>query len=129
MRQLSILLAVLVLAGTALCAGNASAAPATRQVSPLEAEYRKTADDWRELLRTDKKTALRDPWLAIEKRFLAVSAKDPKGDVGAKGLYQAGRSREELAARSFLDSDWQRAIAHYQTLGKQYPKHSLADDG
>ncbi|MCC8193078.1 MAG: N-acetylmuramoyl-L-alanine amidase [Deltaproteobacteria bacterium] len=72
---------------------------------------------------------MRDPWLAVEKRFLAILAKDPKGNTGAKALYQAGRSREELARRSFLTGDWRQAANYYLDLGKKFPKHSLADDG
>ena len=116
---------LLALACTALFAGET---PAAQQAASVQTEYKKTAEAWRELLRSDKKASLRDPWLAIEKRFLAVAARDPKGDTGAKGQYQAGRSREELAKRSYLESDWRQAANHYLDLGKKFPSHSLADD-
>ena len=102
--------------------------PAAQKPSALEAEYRKVADDWRALRTDDKRNNRRDVWLALEKRFLAVVAKDPKGDTGAKALFQAGRSREDLAARSRSAEDWRQAANHYLAVPKKYPKHSLADD-
>ena len=81
------------------------------------------------MLNDDKKAAQRNSWLTLEKRFLGVAAADPKGGTGAKGLYQAGRAREELAKRSRLGDDWRKAANHYLDVGKKYPAHSLADDG
>ena len=101
---------------------------AAQSASALESTYKKAADDWRALLKDNKKAAQRNSWLVLEKRFLAIAAEDPKGDMGAKGLYQAARCREELAVRSRLADDWRKAGNHYLDLGKKYSNHSLADD-
>ena len=101
---------------------------AAQSGSALESTYKKAADDWRALLKDNKKAAQRNSWLVLEKRFLSVAAEDPRGDTGAKALYQAGRCREELAVRSRLADDWRKAANHYLDVGKKYPGHSLADD-
>ena len=124
LRFLFILLA-LVLLPAAFAAGEASAAA---QKTPAQI-YDGVAKDWRELLGDTKKGQTRDPWLNLEKRFLDVLAKDPKGNAGAKSRYQAGRCREELAKRSHLSTDWKHAINHFLALAKDFPNHSLADDG
>lgn len=124
LRFLTILLA-LVLLPAVITAGEASAAS---QKTPAQM-YDGVAKDWRELLGDSKKGQTRDPWLNLEKRFLDVLAKDPKGNTGAKSRYQAGRCREELAKRSHLATDWKYAINHFFALGKDFPNHSLADDG
>ncbi|MDR3074354.1 MAG: N-acetylmuramoyl-L-alanine amidase [Deltaproteobacteria bacterium] len=107
---------------------GAAAKPASAAKS-AEQLYAETTRDWKKLLRDESSAGKRDPWLAIEKRFLAVAGRDPKGDAGAKGQYQAARSREELAKRSYLASDWQNAVELYRALARQYPRHNLADDG
>lgn len=102
---------------------------AAQATGSVEAAYKKTADDWRALLRDNVRGKQRDPWLALEKRFLSLAAQDPKGDTGAKSRFQAARCREELAKRSALTSDWRNAANLYLDLGKKCPRHSLADDG
>ncbi|MDL2209454.1 N-acetylmuramoyl-L-alanine amidase [Desulfovibrio sp. OttesenSCG-928-O18] len=112
----------------ALCAaGNAGAAtPNPKEAARL---YDGAAKDWRELLRDQKRGETRDPWLNLEKRFLAAATRDPGGDAGAKAQFQAARCREELAKRSHLASDWKYAANHYLDLAKKFPRHNLADDG
>ena len=108
---------------------SAGVSPAAQNVASPDAQYRQAATDWRALLKDEKRRMQRDPWLNLEKRFLAVSARDSKGDTGAKAQFQAARCREELAKRSVLTSDWRQAANLFLDLGKKYPRHSLADDG
>ncbi|CAK7003631.1 MAG: Cell division coordinator CpoB [Desulfovibrio sp.] len=127
MRYLRFLAALLALAilPAVFAAGEASAAS---QKTPAQL-YEATAKDWRELLGNAERGKTRDPWLNLEKRFLDIAAKDSKGDTGAKSRYQASRCREELAKRSHLASDWKQAATLFLALQKNYPRHSLADDG
>lgn len=90
--------------------------------------YKTAAEDWRALLADSKHAGMRDPWLNLEKRFLAAHAKDPDGQIAPKALFQAGRSSEELASRSWLRSDWQNAVQHFLAMAEQFPADSLADD-
>lgn len=107
----------------------AGSAPAAQTTASLESQYQKAATEWRALLSDEKRGGFRDPWLDLEKRFLAIAARDLKGDTGAKSRYQAARCRQELAGRSFLTSDWRQAANLFLDLGKKHPRHSLADDG
>ncbi len=102
---------------------------AAQKPDSVQTAYAEAAADWRALLRDEKRGAFRDPWLQLEKRFLAMAGRDPRGDTGAKAQFQASRCREELAKRSHLTGDWRQAANYYLDLGKKYPKHSLADDG
>ncbi len=90
--------------------------------------YGKAAADWKALLKEDKRASQRDPWLNLEKRFLAVAGRD-KGDTGAKGQYQAARCREELAKRSSRTDDWRQAANLFLEMGKKVTTHTLADEG
>jgi N-acetylmuramoyl-L-alanine amidase len=127
MRHIRLLLVLLALVflPAAFAAGEASAAS---QKTPAQ-RYEDVAQDWRELLGDAKKGQIRDPWLNLEKRFLDVLAKDPRGNTGEKSRYQAGRCLEELAKRSHLVTDWKHAVNHFLALAKDFPRHSLADDG
>lgn len=121
------LVVLLFTAGTVLFSAGVS--PAAQNAASPDAQYRQAAADWHILLKDGKRGAQRDPWLNLEKRFLAVTARDTKGDTGAKAQFQAARCREELAKRSVLTSDWRQAANLFLDLGKKYPRHSLADDG
>lgn len=114
-----------------VCATAEAHAAAASTVNSKEATrlYDAAAQDWRDLLKNEKRAAQRDPWLNLEKRFLNVVKQTPKSDIGAKAQYQAARCREELSKRSRLSSDWKHAANLYLALGKQFPKHNLADDG
>lgn len=120
-------MALLILTALLLIAGEAAAAQTTR-ATPSE-QYRAVAQDWRELLQDTQRGRQRDPWLRLEKRFLAVEKRDPKGDAGARAKYQAARCMEELARRSHRADDWRAAADHFLGLAKGFPKHNLADDG
>ncbi len=108
---------------------NTSARAEKPDPKAAAALYRDAAEDWRALLRDSRKGMQRDPWLDLERRFLAALAKDPEGATGAKARFQAARCREELAERSHLRSDWQHAVTQYLTLAADFASSDLADDG
>ena len=110
----------------ALFYGQAAAAQRPAQ-TPAE-QYAAAAREWRALLGDQKRGQLRDPWLALERNFLAVAKRDPKGDTGTKATFQAARCLEELAKRSHRADDWKGAVNHYLELTKRTPNHNLADD-
>ena len=123
-------IAILLFAGGVFCAIEGVAAQsAASGEKGAAAVYSAAAKEWRELLRDEKRGSQREPWLKLERRFLAAESKAPKGDTGARARYQAARCREELAKHSRLAADWQQAVTHYLALAKEYPKHNLADDG
>ena len=90
--------------------------------------YAVAASEWRSLLVDQKRGAMRDNWLNLEKSFASALKAAPAGPEAHKSAFQVARSREELAQRSGLKNDWQEAAALFASMVANYPESSLADD-
>lgn len=80
-------------------------------------------------LTTDAKSGKnREPWLALDEKFVAVYRADPSGPLAAKALYYRGWVYEELAYRSYLDKDARTSLDNYQVMIDRFPRHVWVDD-
>ncbi|MEF3695555.1 N-acetylmuramoyl-L-alanine amidase, partial [Desulfolutivibrio sp.] len=80
-------------------------------------------------LSTDAKAGkLREPWLALDEKFVAVYRAAPNGPLAPKALYYRGWVFEELAFRSYLEKDARESLDHYQRMIDRFPRHVWADD-
>lgn len=107
------------------------ASPDTVTPAALERQkqlYTAAASEWRSLLVDQKRGSMRDNWLNLEKSFDSALKAAPTGPEAHKAAYQVARSREELAQRSGLKSDWKEATELFATMVANYPQSSLADD-
>ncbi|MFY1825600.1 N-acetylmuramoyl-L-alanine amidase [Myxococcus fulvus] len=71
---------------------------------------------------------LRHHWLNVVHKFQAVAKVHPKSDRAPDALFTAGELLQELSRISFVEEDLKAAIADYDKLRTDYPKHRLADD-
>ncbi|GEN12794.1 N-acetylmuramoyl-L-alanine amidase [Myxococcus fulvus] len=71
---------------------------------------------------------LRHHWLNVVHKFQAVAKAHPKSDRAPDALFTAGELLQELSRISFVEEDLKAAIADYDKLRTDYPKHRLADD-
>ncbi len=88
-------------------------------------------DAWGEFHRLTKdksRNKFRAPWKNVERMFLDIYKANPDGPVAPKALYYVGRTNEELARRSFLNSDFFLAVDYYQRMATRFPTHSWSDD-
>jgi N-acetylmuramoyl-L-alanine amidase len=70
----------------------------------------------------------RDLWQALDAKFAALAKAAGKDPLAAKILYYEAWTTAELAARSYLDADWEKAAALYARVAKDHPRHAWADD-
>ncbi|WP_163867201.1 N-acetylmuramoyl-L-alanine amidase [Myxococcus eversor] len=71
---------------------------------------------------------LRHHWLNVVHKFEAVAKSHPKSERAPDALFTAGELLQELSRISFVEEDLKSAIADYDKLSRDYPKHKLADD-
>ncbi|WP_342373733.1 N-acetylmuramoyl-L-alanine amidase [Myxococcus stipitatus] len=71
---------------------------------------------------------LRHHWLNVVHKFQAVAKSHPKSERAPDALFTAGELLQELSRISFVEEDLKAAIADYEKLRTEYPKHRLADD-
>ncbi|WP_426731349.1 N-acetylmuramoyl-L-alanine amidase [Myxococcus faecalis] len=71
---------------------------------------------------------LRHHWLNVVHKFQAVAKAHPKSDRAPDALFTAGELLQELSRISFVEEDLKAAIADYDKLRTDYPRHRLADD-
>ncbi|MDL2279563.1 N-acetylmuramoyl-L-alanine amidase [Desulfovibrio sp. OttesenSCG-928-G11] len=67
----------------------------------------------------------RDLWLELEKKFQTLESKS-KGEAAAKAAFYQARTRQELARRSFLDSDRSDAARCFARVADRYGKFAPA---
>jgi len=91
-------------------------------------DFQKALSSFNSLSANTKRAALRSEWLAVQKGFEDIYKAAPKSEEAPKCLFYMGRSYEELAMRSMVTSDKQRARDAYGKLADGYPKHALAAD-
>jgi len=71
---------------------------------------------------------LRHHWLNVVRKFEAVARSHPKSARAPDALFTAGELLQELSRISFVEEDLRAAIADYDKLRTDFPKHRLADD-
>jgi N-acetylmuramoyl-L-alanine amidase len=96
--------------------------------SKLEAEFKTAWHDFHDLVKDERKAKYRAYWQDLEKQFLAIYKDKPDGPLAPKALFYAGRVNEELGRRSYLKSDFRRAVDYYQRVVSRFAQHSWADD-
>ena len=106
-----------------LVLGLATVSPA----SPRD-DYVRGVSAFNALLKNEKRAGLRSEWLAVMKHFDRSLAAAPQSALAPKCMYFIGRTREELARRSFARSDRDGALAAFDRMLAAYPKHGWADD-
>ncbi len=94
----------------------------------LEAEFKTAWYDFHDLVKDERKSKYRVYWQDLEKQFLAIYKDKPEGPLAPKSLYYAGRVNEELGRRSYLKSDFRRAVDYYQRVVSRFSEHNWADD-
>ncbi len=102
--------------------------PRFAQASKLEAEFKTAWHDFHDLVKDERKAKYRAYWQDLEKQFLAIYKDKPEGPLAPKALFYAGRVNEELGRRSYLKSDFRRAVDYYQRVVSRFAEHSWADD-
>ncbi len=96
---------------------------------PVEAaSFASAWKDFHALVKNEKKNKYRSYWLDLEKQFVSIYKKNPSGADAPKALYYAGRVYEELGLRSYLKSDFEKAVDYFERVVKRFPKHSWSDD-
>ena len=91
-------------------------------------DYARGVSAFNALLKNEKRAGLRSEWLAVMKHFDRSLASAPKSALAPKCMYFIGRTKEELARRSFSRSDRAGALAAFDRMLAAYPKHGWADD-
>jgi len=110
-----------------LCLGvfsGASAAPA----ASADKTYQDALREFKRLTTDAKSGKNREPWLALDEKFVAVYRADPTGPLAPKALYYRGWVFEELAFRSYLDKDAKTSLDNYQRMIDRFPRHVWVDD-
>ena len=80
------------------------------------------------LTKDDKRSKYRAYWQELEREFLSIYKENPDGPFAPKALYYAGRVCDELGQRSYLKTDFIRAVDYYNRVLTRFPKHSWSDD-
>ncbi len=91
-------------------------------------DYVRGVSAFNALLKNEKRAGLRSEWLAVMKHFDRSLAAAPKGVLAPKCMYFIGRTKEELARRSFSRADRNGALAAFDRMLAAYPRHGWADD-
>jgi N-acetylmuramoyl-L-alanine amidase len=91
-------------------------------------DYARGVSAFNSLLKNEKRAGLRSEWLAVMKHFERSLSADSKGSLAPKCMYFIGRTREELARRSFSRADRESALVAFDRMLAAYPKHGWADD-
>jgi len=93
-----------------------------------EQAYRKAKEGYRELLASPKQQLYRDRWQKVIDGFLRVNRTYPQHRRAADALYQAGKAVQGMYRVSLVKDDALRAVELYDSLARDYPQSTLADD-
>ncbi len=91
-------------------------------------EYQKGIREFNALIKNDNRAQYRSHWLDIAEIFQQAYQKNTKGEDAPNSLFYLGRTYEELGKRSYLRSDFEKAVEYYDRLIRSFPSHSWADD-
>jgi len=117
---LSLVLAILLLAGATEAVGKTSGKP---QDLLEEGDRCRNA-----LYESKKKIKYRHHWLHCIDQYRDLAADYPKSDQAAWALYKAARMYTKLYRYSGLEEDLDDAIELFKRVVNAYPDHRLADD-
>jgi len=98
------------------------------QAADAEKTYQGALREFKRLSTDAKAGKHREPWLALDEKFVAVYRAAPNGPLAPKALYYRGWVFEELAFRSYLEKDARESLDHYQRMIDRFPRHVWADD-
>ena len=103
-----------------------AAAPA--RAADVAAGYQAAVAQFKSLRDNPGSKDRRDLWQALDAKFAALAKAAGKDPLGAKILYYEAWTTAELAARSSVDADWEKAAALYARVARDHPRHAWADD-
>lgn len=86
-----------------------------------KAIYFKAESCYRDLRNHPEKQKYRHHWLGCIKQFESVYRADPDGPWAAAGLYMTGVLYRGLYGRSYLASDRQEAVDHFERIVNRFP--------
>jgi N-acetylmuramoyl-L-alanine amidase len=104
-----------------------AALPATA-AADAEQAYGRARESYRQLLDSPQRQLHRDRWQKVTDGFLAVHRSYPKHRRAADALYQAGKATQGMYEVSRVRDDARRALDLYDSLARDYPDSTLADD-
>lgn len=94
----------------------------------LQSDFNATYQRFWKLTKTPSQAKYRANWLLLEEDFAALFTRNTASNIAPKALYYAGRTREELAKRSFLAADYKKALDFFLRVHAHYPHHTWTDD-
>ena len=109
-----------------LCWVLLAAAPSFAAPSP-DALYGQAKREMAELARDQKRSQWREPWLQLAERFETLYTTNRQWTNRTAALYRSAEALGELASRSYLPADMQKAIERYEKVAG-HKASPLADD-
>lgn len=103
-------------------------APAAASADSARAGFTRAWKRFHRLEDNPGKAKYRSYWLKLEEEFQDVYRQDKDGEFAPKALYYCGRVYEELGDRSFLASDYRKAVKRYSQAAARFPNHRWIDD-
>ncbi len=100
----------------------------TARAGPAEQLYQQVLDNYRVLDKQPEKHRDRASWERCIQGFQQVLQHDARGELAPKCLFLIAQSHQHLYHFYKAPRDSQAVIQHYQTLLRDFPNHSLADD-
>jgi N-acetylmuramoyl-L-alanine amidase len=100
----------------------------TARAGPAEQLYQQVLDNYRVLDKQPEKHRDRASWERCIQGFQQVLQHDARGELAPKCLFLMAQSHQHLYHFYKAPRDSQAVIQHYQTLLRDFPSHSLADD-
>jgi len=94
---------------------------AAAEAVTAEQAYFEAESCYKMLRNSPKKMKYRENWLQCIEKFQQVYRLDPDGSWAPAGLYMSGKLYEELAKRSWKESDRQEARDIYERIIKRFP--------
>lgn len=104
--------------------------PATPTMASPAAEktLSATRNSMTSLLRDPKRSMQREPWMKIAEAFDDLYTKNPSWKNRVNALFRAASAYDELARRSRVKSDAEKAVDRYLQVADKFADSSLADD-
>lgn len=81
-----------------------------------------------DLVKDPKRSQHRAQWLKFAEIFDDLYEKNPKWGNRPSALFRAAAAYDELARRSHVVEDAEKALSRYESLAGKHPSSSLADD-
>lgn len=95
---------------------------------PTEKRYADAKAGVERLKLDEKRSMQREPWEKLAQEFSDIYRSDTDWPNRPAALFKAGESLEQLARRSFVRKDVQRAVDCYEEVALKHADSRLADD-